>query len=156
MPPSIDMPLPAPGPRADFVTLTKPRLNLLVLFTTLGGLYLASPEGVATSLLVHTLLGTALVAGAQRRSIKWGTQDGSPDAPHERPTLPQGRLGVNEGTWFGVLLTSIGLIELTFGANSTAAVVAFAVGQLRGGLRRSRREPRSPPWSVPSPVRCRR
>jgi len=48
---------------ADFVTLTKPRLNLLVLFTTLGGLYLASPEGVATSLLVHTLLGTALVAG---------------------------------------------------------------------------------------------
>jgi len=40
--------------------------------------------------------------------------------------LPQGRLSVNEGTWFGVLLTSIGLIELTFGANSTAAVVAFA------------------------------
>ena len=29
---------------ADFVTLTKPRLNLLVLVTTLGGLYLASPE----------------------------------------------------------------------------------------------------------------
>ena len=56
---------------ADFVTLTKPRLNLLVLVTTLGGLYLASPEGVATSLLVHTLLGTALVA-AQRRSIKCG------------------------------------------------------------------------------------
>ena len=31
---------------ADFVTLTKPRLNLLVLVTTLGGLYLASPDGV--------------------------------------------------------------------------------------------------------------
>ena len=33
---------------------------------------------------------------------------------------------MNEGTWFGVVLTSLGLIELTFGANSTAAVVAFA------------------------------
>ena len=33
----------------DFVSLTKPRLNLLVLLTTLGGLYIASPTGVATS-----------------------------------------------------------------------------------------------------------
>ena len=30
----------------DFVALTKPRLNLLVLVTTLAGLYLASPAGV--------------------------------------------------------------------------------------------------------------
>ena len=27
----------------DFVSLTKPRLNLLVLLTTLGGVYLAAP-----------------------------------------------------------------------------------------------------------------
>jgi heme o synthase len=52
-----------PGRPADFLTLTKPRLNLLVLFTTLAGLYLASPAGVPLPLLVHTLLGTALVAG---------------------------------------------------------------------------------------------
>ena len=31
---------------ADLVTLTKPRLNLLVLLTTLAGLYLAAPDGV--------------------------------------------------------------------------------------------------------------
>ena len=30
----------------DFVALTKPRLNLLVLLTTLAGLYLASPAGI--------------------------------------------------------------------------------------------------------------
>ena len=29
----------------DFVSLTKPRLNMLVLITTLAGLYLASPSG---------------------------------------------------------------------------------------------------------------
>jgi protoheme IX farnesyltransferase len=112
---------------ADFVALTKPRLNLLVLITTLGGLYLASPEGVAISLLVHTLVGTALVAGgaAALNQVWERDTDRLMRRTSVRP-LPQGRLGVNEGTWFGVLLTSIGLIELTFGANRTAAFVAFA------------------------------
>jgi len=47
----------------DFLTLTKPRLNLLVLITALGGMYLAAPEGVAPLTLLHALIGTALVAG---------------------------------------------------------------------------------------------
>ena len=111
----------------DFVTLTKPRLNLLVLVTTLGGLYLASPEGVAISLLVHTLVGTALVAGgaAALNQVWERNTDRLMRRTSGRP-LPQGRLGVNEGTWFGVILTSIGLVELTFGANSVAAAVALA------------------------------
>jgi heme o synthase len=112
---------------ADFVTLTKPRLNLLVLVTTLGGLYLASPDGVSMPLLVHTLLGTALVAGgAAALNHVWERDtDRLMRRTSGRP-LPQGRLGLNEGTWFGVLLTSVGLIELTFGANSMAAAVALA------------------------------
>jgi protoheme IX farnesyltransferase len=111
---------------ADFVTLTKPRLNLLVLVTTLGGLYLASPDGVRTSLLVHTLVGTALVAGgAAALNQVWEREtDRLMRRTSTRP-LPQGRLGANEGTWFGVLLTSIGLVELTFGANAVAAAVAL-------------------------------
>jgi len=48
---------------ADFVTLAKPRLNLMVLVTTTAGLYLGAPDGVAIPVLVHTLIGTALVAG---------------------------------------------------------------------------------------------
>jgi len=123
-------PHPVAGTRSrttDFVTLTKPRLNLLVLVTTLGGLYLASPDGVATSLLVHTLVGTALVAGgaAALNQVWERDTDRLMRRTSGRP-LPQGRLGVNEGTWFGVLLTSIGLVELTFGANSVAAAVALA------------------------------
>jgi protoheme IX farnesyltransferase len=120
---------PVAGTRSralDFVTLTKPRLNLLVLVTTLGGLYLASPGGVRTSLLVHTLLGTALVAGgAAALNQVWEREtDRLMRRTSGRP-VPQGRLGAHEGTWFGVVLTSIGLIELTFGANSTAAAVAL-------------------------------
>ncbi len=112
---------------ADFITLTKPRLNLLVLVTTLGGLYLASPDGVRTSLLVHTLLGTALVAGgaAALNQVWERDTDRLMRRTSMRP-VPQGRLGVNEGTWFGVLLLSAGLVELTFGANAAAAAVALA------------------------------
>jgi protoheme IX farnesyltransferase len=111
---------------ADFVTLTKPRLNLLVLVTTLGGLYLASPDGVPTALLVHTLLGTALVAGgAAALNQVWEREtDRLMRRTSTRP-VPQGRLGINEGTWFGVLLSSAGLIELTFGASAAAAAVAL-------------------------------
>jgi protoheme IX farnesyltransferase len=111
----------------DFVTLTKPRLNLLVLVTTLAGLYLASPDGVGTALLVHTLVGTALVAGgAAALNQVWERQtDRLMRRTSVRP-LPRGRLGVGEATWFGVVLSVAGLIELTVGANVTAAAVAAA------------------------------
>jgi protoheme IX farnesyltransferase len=109
----------------DFLQLTKPRLNLLVLMTTLGGLYLAAPDGVPPDILIHTLVGTALVAGGaaalnqvwERRTDKLMRRTAS------RP-LPGGRLGVTEGTWFGVMLSAIGLVELAFAVNVTSAWVA--------------------------------
>ena len=112
---------------ADFITLMKPRLNLLVLVTTLGGLYLASPSGVPTWLLVHTLVGTALVAGgAAALNQTWEREtDGLMRRTSNRP-LPQGRLTVHEGMWFGVALSITGLLELALGANVTAAAVAAA------------------------------
>jgi protoheme IX farnesyltransferase len=110
---------------ADFVTLTKPRLNLLALFTTLGGLYLASPAGVPPWLLVHTLIGTALVAGgAAALNQAWERDtDGLMARTRIRP-VAQGRLTVHEGMWFGVALTIIGLFELAVRANAVAAGVA--------------------------------
>jgi protoheme IX farnesyltransferase len=113
------------GRSADFLTLTKPRLNLLVLMTTLGGLYLAAPDGVRVDLLAHTLIGTALVAGgAAALNQVWERKtDRLMRRTASRP-LPGGRLGVTEGTWFGIALSAIGLAELAFGANITAAWVA--------------------------------
>jgi protoheme IX farnesyltransferase len=112
---------------ADFVTLTKPRLNLLVLVTTLAGLYLASPSGVEAALLVNTLVGTALVAGgAAALNQVWERRtDALMRRTSGRP-VPGGRLGVAEGTWFGVLLSTIGLAQLAFAVNATAAAVAGA------------------------------
>lgn len=111
----------------DFVALTKPRLNLLVLLTTVAGLYLASPEGVALTLVAHTLIGTALVAGgAAALNQVWEREtDRRMRRTSSRP-LPRGRLGVAEGTWFGVLLAVAGIVDLALGATVAAAAVATA------------------------------
>ena len=109
----------------DFLALTKPRLNVLVLVTTLAGLYLASPGGVALSLAVHTLVGTALVAGgAAALNQVWEREtDRLMRRTSGRP-LPRGRLGIAEGAWFGILLSATGLAELAFWTTPAAAAVA--------------------------------
>jgi heme o synthase len=109
----------------DFLALTKPRLNLLVLMTTVGGIYLASPGGVPLNLLVHTVLGTALVAGgAAALNQAWEQKtDRLMRRTASRP-IPGGRLGVTEGTWFGVALSAIGLAELAVAVNLMSAWVA--------------------------------
>jgi protoheme IX farnesyltransferase len=110
---------------ADLLSLTKPRLNLLVLLTTLAGLYLASPDGVPLSLLVHTLVGSALVAGgaAALNQVLEQRTDGLMQRTSRRP-VPAGRLGVFESAWFGAFLSIAGIIELWLGANAIAALVA--------------------------------
>ena len=112
---------------ADFISLTKPRLNMLVLITTLAGLYLASPTGVDGALLAHTLVGTALVAGgAAALNQVWERRtDALMRRTSARP-LPGGRLTTAEGMWFGVLLSVVGLAQLALAVNMTAAVVAGA------------------------------
>jgi heme o synthase len=112
---------------ADFVTLTKPRLNFLVLITTLGGMYLAAPEGVALPLLFHALVGTALVAGgaAALNQVWERDTDGLMRRTRRRP-IPGGRLRPADGAWFGTLLSATGLIELTWKVNPLASAVAAA------------------------------
>jgi heme o synthase len=110
---------------ADFVALTKPRLNLLVLLTTLTGLYLASPDGVAPATLFHTLIGTALVAaGAAALNQVW---ERGTDALMRRTRLrpvAAGRMRAFEGTAFGVCLAAAGLVELAVAVNVISAAVA--------------------------------
>jgi protoheme IX farnesyltransferase len=109
----------------DFVALTKPRLNLLVLATTAGGLYLAAPEGVPAALLVHTLLGTALVAGgAAAFNQVWERQtDGLMPRTRTRP-VPAGRVASSDAAWFAAALSLAGLVELAVGATPLGAAMA--------------------------------
>src|SRR5262249_15904957 len=47
----------------DYLELTIPRLNLLVVVTSAGGFYLASPGGPSLAGMAAASIGTALVAG---------------------------------------------------------------------------------------------
>jgi protoheme IX farnesyltransferase len=112
---------------ADFVALTKPRLNFLVLITTLGGMYIAAPEGVPLPLLLHALVGTALVAGgAAALNQAWEHETDRLMRRTSLRPIPGGRLRVADGMWFGTLLSAIGLIELTWKVTPLAAMVAAA------------------------------
>ncbi|MBI4886229.1 MAG: protoheme IX farnesyltransferase [Acidobacteria bacterium] len=109
----------------DFLALTKPRLNLLVLVTTLAGLYLASPDGVALPVLVHTLVGTTLVAGgaAAFNQVWERDTDTLMNRTRMRP-IPSGRLGIAESAWFAAALSIAGIVDLAAGVNRLAAGVA--------------------------------
>ncbi len=115
------------GRPSDFLALTKPRLNLLVLITTLGGMYLAAPDGVPPLVLLHTLIGTALVAGGASalNQVLERETDGLMRRTRSRP-VPDGRLRPREGTRFGILLSFIGLIQLALGVNVVSSLVAAA------------------------------
>jgi len=110
---------------ADFVTLTKPRLNLLVLVTTLAGVYLAAPDGLPAVIIVHTLVGTAFVAGgAAALNQIWERDTDALMARTRTRPVPGGRLRVGESLWFALGLSAAGLVELAAGVNARCAAVA--------------------------------
>jgi heme O synthase-like polyprenyltransferase len=57
---------------ADYVALTKPRLNFLVLATTAAAYYLGDGASRSLAHLFHTIVGTALVAGGAVGTILVG------------------------------------------------------------------------------------
>ena len=111
---------------ADFVALTKPRLNSLVVVTTGVGYLAGRVEGFDPVVFAHTTVGAALVAGgaAALNQIAERDLDERMLRTRDRP-IPAGRLHPAEATWVAVLLAVAGLAQLAFGANLTAAVVAF-------------------------------
>ena len=112
---------------ADFVTLTKPRLNFLVLFTTLASMYIAAPEGVPAAILLHGLVGTALVAGgAAALNQVWERETDALMRRTQTRPIPGGRLRAFDGTMFGTVLSTVGLIELGWQVNLISAAVAAA------------------------------
>jgi protoheme IX farnesyltransferase len=115
------------GAYADYLALTKPRVNVLVLITTVIGFHLATVGSIDLLLLVHTVMGTALVAGgaAALNQVLERDSDRLMRRTQARP-LPAGRLSTSEAGSFALALAGIGLVQLALGANLLAALVAFA------------------------------
>ena len=120
--------LPAVRTRAsDFLALAKPRLNTLVIATSAVGYYMGTEGAIDVLAFVHTLIGTALVAGgaAALNQVTERDVDSRMQRTRLRP-MPDGRLQPAEAWRFGLALSALGLLQLGFGANVLAAAVALA------------------------------
>ncbi|HTJ00997.1 MAG TPA: heme o synthase [Dongiaceae bacterium] len=98
--------------------LLKPRLTLLVLLTTLVGFYLGFRGPMDYLLMLHTLLGTALVAGgaAALNQLLEREHDAKMHRTAGRP-LPTGRLTPNAVLIYGGVCAGAGLIYLALAVN---------------------------------------
>jgi len=118
----------ARGRAADFLALTKPRVVLMVLVTTLVGFYLGSWGEPDYGGLFATLIGTALAAGGTLALNQFLERE--VDARMERTRLrplPDGRLRPTEALAFGAAITSAGLLLLTFAVNALSGLVAAGI-----------------------------
>lgn len=97
----------------DYITLTKPRLNFLAIFTTFAGFYLGTIGPLQKVPLLWTMLGTTLVAAGCGTLNQWFEidEDKKMRRTKKRP-LAAGRLKGDEAFWYGVGLSIAGLVIL--------------------------------------------
>jgi protoheme IX farnesyltransferase len=117
-----------PRPRtADFVTLAKPRLNMLVVASAMVGYVMGGGPMWDVPLVLMTLVGTALVAGGASAFNQ--VIERMPDARMERTRsrpMADRRLQPSEGLLFASATSIAGLSILAFGVNVLSACVAGA------------------------------
>ena len=107
--------------------LTKARLTLLVVLTTVVGFYLGSPTSVDLVLLTHALAGTALLAAgaAVLNQVLEQEFDARMRRTANRP-IPAGRITPTSALLVGSALSLLGLIWLLFRVNPLTALLGVA------------------------------
>jgi protoheme IX farnesyltransferase len=110
-----------------YADLFKARLTFLVLLTTLVGFYLGFRGPVNYLLMLHTLLGTALLAAGASALNQLLEQDYDAKMPRtqDRP-LPSGRLQPETVLLIGAGSAAIGLIYLALAVNLTTGMIGAA------------------------------
>jgi protoheme IX farnesyltransferase len=128
MTPPVDVVVALPRERTrvlgDLLALTKPRVVLMVLVTTVVGYYVGLAGAPDYGRLLALLVGTALAAGGTLALNQYWERD--IDALMERTRarpLPEGRLAPLEALLFASGLTAAGLTVLMLGAGWLAALV---------------------------------
>ena len=103
---------------AVFSDLIKARLTFLVLVTTLVGFYVAYPGALNLFLLLHTILGTALVASGAAALNQWleRDHDAKMQRTEDRP-LPSGRMQPSTVLILGGFCGGLGLVYLALAVN---------------------------------------
>ena len=111
----------------DYLELTKPKVVVLMLITSLAGMFLASRAGVAWSVLLFGNLGIGLCAGAA--AVVNHVVDRRIDAlmarTHKRP-LATGRVAPLPALAFALALAVLGMALLLVFTNSLTAWLTLA------------------------------
>ncbi len=113
---------------SDYWALTKPEVNFLILITTFAGFYLASrpgPGGFRIVQIIHTLLGTLLVAGGTGALNQFLERffDARMRRTARRP-LAAGRIESSHALWFGISLSLAGTVYLALAVNVLSSLLA--------------------------------
>ena len=114
---------------ADYASLAKPRILLLLLITELGAMIAAARGWPGTSLTLAALAGGALSAGGAAAVNCWFDRD--IDAVMARTCtrpVPSGRIQPASALTFGVGLSGLGFLLLALTTNLLAAGLALAGG----------------------------
>jgi protoheme IX farnesyltransferase len=122
-----DRELAEPGLLSDLFTLTKARLSLLVIVTTVVGYCLGSPGSIDWLGLFNATLGTALAAGGAGALNQWMEVrvDRLMERTRNRP-LPAGRMASSTALLLGVGFSVAGTAWLAWTCNAISAYLAAA------------------------------
>ena len=111
----------------DYLELTKPRITWLIVMSTAVGYYFGHAGHWSFWAIVHTLIGTALIASGTAALNQWYERDAD---RHMRRTqmrpLPSGRLTPQQALWFGIALSVAGALELGSGVNWLCSLLGTA------------------------------
>jgi protoheme IX farnesyltransferase len=110
---------------SDYVELTKPKVQSLLLLTTIATMYVAGDP--SPGLVALTCLGGYLSAGGAGAVNHWFDRD--IDAQMKRTAsrpIPAGRVAPRSALLFGCLLACLSLLELSLTVNPLAAALSFS------------------------------
>jgi protoheme IX farnesyltransferase len=111
----------------DFYEMCKPRVVMLMILTSLVGMFLAVPGMVALDILIFGNLGIALVAGSGavvNHLIDYKV-DSQMKRTHNRP-IPQGRVDPKQAAVFAAAIGILGMLILLFMVNALTAWLTLA------------------------------
>jgi protoheme IX farnesyltransferase len=112
----------------DYIELTKPRITWLILMSTGVGYFFGLPSHawreINWLLLLHTILGTGLIASGTAALNQW--YERAADLKMHRTAgrpLPSGRLIAGRALAFGIALSVAGFLELWLGVNLLSGLI---------------------------------
>ncbi len=110
---------------SDYVELTKPKVQSLLLLTTIATMYVAGDPSLL--LVALTCLGGYLSAGGAGAVNHWFDRDidARMTRTAKRP-IPSGRISPRAALTFGCALAALSLLELSLTVNPLAAALSFS------------------------------